>query len=445
MYPELSEAERFPILSPKGRTLLHAMRQHARAPRWNWPNGEQLDRAGLQKVEHFAEALNTAIRHSDWLQDFADRCIAEVPFHRARNKPGTPFASIPTCTRAELTPRVWDFVPDSEPLDDVIVFSSSGTTGHPAQIPFHPTTAACGIPLLELALRGIGIAFPRGSESIALSNIAAYRGAYTTAIVVSYLREAGCIRVNLYPEVWNQAGDTRAYLDAFAAPVMLGDPQAFEALAGVGIEKPPRAMVSCITHLSDAVSADLTRRYGCPVLDVYAMTEAGIVAVRGEHGHTVLPHDIHVEILDEHDQPVAEGERGEIVLTGGRNPYLPLLRYRTGDFASLRWQAGKPVLIELEGRQPVLFPVAGGRIVHSMEITRLLRRFPLSQYQLHQDANGGFRFRYRGASAADDLRAALHDLLNKPDSLIVEEFASGLTMPRKWVAYQSEFHSHRGN
>jgi phenylacetate-CoA ligase len=227
---------------------------------------------------------------------------------------------------------------------------------------------------------------------------------------MSYLKEAGCVRVNLHPEVWNQPGDARAYLDEFAAPVMLGDPQAFEALGGVGIEKPPRAMVSCITHLSDALAADLTHRYGCPVLDVYAMTEAGIVAVRGPHGHEVLPHDLHVEILDDHDQPVPEGKRGEIVLTGGRNPYLPLLRYRTGDFASLKRVNGKTYLIELEGRQPVLFPVKD-RIVHSMEVTRLLRNFPLNQYQLNQDANGDFRFRYRGSAAADDLQSALHERL----------------------------------
>jgi phenylacetate-CoA ligase len=438
MYPELSEAERFPILTPKGRTLLHAMRQHPRAPRWNWPNGEQLDHAGLEKVERYAERLNADAPSMNWIQDFAERCIAEVPFHRARTKPGTPFAEIPTHSRAELTARVWDFVPDCEPLDDVIVFSSSGTTGHPAQIPFDPSTAACGIPLLERAFASMGVTFPRGPESIALSNIAAYRGAYTTAIVVGYLKEAGCVRVNLHPEVWNAPGDAKAYLDAFAAPVMLGDPQAFEALNDVGIGKPPRAMVSCITHLSDALANDLTRRYGCPVLDVYAMTEAGIIAVKGEHGHEVIPHDLHVEILDEHDQTLSDGERGEIVLTGGRNPYLPLLRYRTGDFASRKRVNGKTILVELEGRQPVIFPVKD-RIVHSMEVTRLLRKFPVRQYQLHQDAGGGFRFRYRGSASAHDLEAALRELLNTPGTLVVEEIPAAEAMPRKVVAYRSEF------
>ena len=89
------------------------------------------------------------------------------------------------------------------------------------------------------------------------------------------------------------------------------------------------------------------------------------------------------------------------------------------DFATLARHAGRPVLVDLEGRHPVVFPVGGDRVVHSMEVTRLLRRFPLSQYQLHQDAQGGFRFSYRGPVAEDEFLPALLELLNHPRSLRV--------------------------
>jgi hypothetical protein len=39
-----------------------------------------------------------------------------------------------------------------------------------------------------------------------------------------------------------------------------------------------------------------------------------------------------------------------------------------------------------------------------MEVTRALRKFPLAQYQLHQDEAGGFRFAYRGVASEDELR-----------------------------------------
>ena len=162
---------------------------------------------------------------------------------------------------------------------------------------------------------------------------------------------------------------------------MLGDPQAFAALEEIGIERPPQVLVSCIFEMSDAFAARLSARYGCPVIDLYALTEAGIVAVKTPHGHALLPPDLYVEILDEHDQPCPPGCVGEITLTGGRNPFLPLLRYRTGDYASLAWFDGRPTLVGLEGRRPVCFPT-GDRVVHSMEVTRLMRKFPLAQFQL---------------------------------------------------------------
>ena len=34
-YPELSEAERFPLLTPEGRTLLNTLREDPHAPRWH--------------------------------------------------------------------------------------------------------------------------------------------------------------------------------------------------------------------------------------------------------------------------------------------------------------------------------------------------------------------------------------------------------------------------
>src|SRR5688572_15329954 len=143
MHPEIGEAERFPLLSPAGRRRLHAMREDDRAPIWNWPNGEQLDADGLARVVAFAESLRTrppapAGTLPDWLPRFVDACQEDVPFYRRRCRPGTPLASIPSCRRADLALRPWEFVPDSQPLDRLIVFSSSGTTGHPSRLPTHP-------------------------------------------------------------------------------------------------------------------------------------------------------------------------------------------------------------------------------------------------------------------------------------------------------------------
>lgn len=417
-YPELSETERFPLLTENGRKLLHGMRQDPHAPIWNWPNGEQLNDRGLSRVNQFADALrqhaesgNESLDEPSWIRNYVDYCLKEVPFYRRRGRPGLSLQEIPTCGRVDMASRAWDFVPDSEPLDELITFSSSGTTGHPTRTPHHPFSAACGVPLIEHAASTFcDVPFPHGSDNVAICNVAAYPGAYTTAIVVAYLQEAGCIRVNLDPSAWRKPEDREAYLNRWAAPIWLGDPVAFGALEKLDINYKPNAILSSILHLSPTYAKRLSLKYDCPVLDMYAMTEAGIIAVGNENGHRIIPHDLFVEVLDDGEHRCAPGARGEIVLTGGRNPYFPLLRYRTGDFGSLQIIDGHRVLVGLEGREPVEYPVKDGRVVHSMELTRLMRRFPVLQYEMKSLGGCSYELHLRGDVDRISFESELADL-----------------------------------
>ena len=424
MYPELSEAERFPLLTQRGRELLYRMRQHPNAPIWNWPNGEQLDEAGLYRVQSFANALNdqslrTTQSEPDWLPLYVERCLHEVPFYRKRSRLGTTLQNIPPCSRADLAPRVWEFVPDAEPLNQTIVFSSSGTSGYPTRTPHHPYSAACGVPLIEFALRSLhNIELPRGPDQVAITNVAAYPGAFTTAIVVAYLQEAGCVRVNLHPSAWRSINDCSRFIQEWQSPIWLGDPIAYGALDSINVGYRPKAIVSSIMHLSDSYAIKLSHRYGCPVLDLYAMTEAGIIAVRTDDGHRILPHDLHIEILDANDQPCPTGVQGEITLTGGRNPFLPLLRYRTGDFASLATLNGHRLLVNFHGRKPIEYRTSSGLVIHSMEVTRLMRHHPVLRYEMKQRTEGGFEMVYDGDIDSVKLRAELLQLFGEKVELV---------------------------
>jgi phenylacetate-CoA ligase len=116
-----------------------------------------------------------------------------------------------------------------------------------------------------------------------------------------------------------------------------------------------------------------------------------------------------VEIVDDAGRAVAPGERGEITLTGGFNPYLPLLRYRTGDTAAMVAHGREPRLIGLSGRPPVRFRAAGGAWVNNIDVTHALAPFALAQWTLHQRAGGQLELRVSGGDEAA-LRRALADL-----------------------------------
>lgn len=402
MHPELPEHERFPILTPGGREFLYQMRQHSCAPIWNWPNGEQLEERGLQLVHQFDRDLRS--RHGEeslaqptWLAEYVERCLKEVPFYRQRSRLGTKFDDLPSCSRQDLAPRVWDFVPDDMPLNELITFSSSGTTGYPTRTAHHPFSAACGVPLIEYALQELhGLSLLRGTGRVAILNLAAFPEATTTAIVVAFLEEAGCIRVNLDPAAWRSAPHRSEYINHWKAPIWLGDPIAFRAMEQIAVDHQPQAILSSIMHLTDSYADHLRRKYGCPVIDLYAMTEAGIVAARTSHGHRVLPHDLFVEILDASERPCPPGVRGEITLTGGRNPFLPLLRYRTGDFAALDILDGHRTLMNFAGREPIEYATQSGKFVHSMEVIRLMRRYPIAHYTVKNTTPNTYELSIQG-------------------------------------------------
>ena len=71
------------------------------------------------------------------------------------------------------------------------------------------------------------------------------------------------------------------------------------------------------------------------LLNVYAVSEAGVVGAQLRTGApyvSILDRYL-VEILDDHDRPVAPGERGSLALTSLLHLGTPIIRYRIGDEA----------------------------------------------------------------------------------------------------------------
>jgi phenylacetate-CoA ligase len=225
--------------------------------------------------------------------------------------------------------------------------------------------------------------------------------------------EAGLVKLNLHPDDWRSPEDRARYLEDLAPEVLAGDPISFEALLELQVALRPRALLSTSMALTPGLRAALEAAFACPVVDLYSLNEAGPVAAfdSAAGGHVLLQHCMLVEILDAAGRPAPAGERGEITLTGGFNFCLPLLRYRTGDYASLELRAGEPVLVGLEGRAPVRFRSARGELLNNIEVTHAFKELPLRQYQLLQRADGALLLRLRDAARyGDEARAILLEL-----------------------------------
>jgi phenylacetate-CoA ligase len=396
----LTEAERFPLLTDRSRALLRRLQQHAHAPRWSYQCGERLDDAGLADVQAFAERQRLERRgwkfgqSPAWVSEFIDRCQREVPFYRNR----VVRDPLPTCNREDLRREPWAFVPDSGDISELIVYRTSGTTGNLIHIPAHPVAPARYLPLFQAALTAHGVALI-GGDRVSLIQVAAQVRTYTFASVSSYLDGAGHAKINLNPADWCTCEDRQRFFDDCAPEIVTSDPFALEQLAVLPLQSRPKGILSSATMLMPALRDRLQRHFGCPVIDIYSMNETGPIAFARADSeadeHEILPHNLYVEILDESGQQLPPGKRGEIVVTGGVNPFLPLVRYRTGDFGSLSFLKEVPRLVGIERRRPVVFQAADGAPVVSISVTVALFRIPLPFFSLHQARDGSLAFRTR--------------------------------------------------
>lgn len=440
----VTDAERYPTLTEDGRKLLQFLREHPHAPIYRNESGNRLTTEDIERVRNFEkEVLASEVdwrteNPPNWLDEFVERCFAEVPFYRRYGSRPKDFSDIPTICRADLSRDISQFVPDAVVIDRLINFRTSGTTGHPLLLASHPIVAASYLAFHKRALRRFGIELHFGRGQVGVVLVGYQSKCFTYVSVNPLMNESGLAKINLHPDDWRNPEDRAKYLDALAPEVYTGDPISFAELAKLPLQAKPRALISTSMTLLPGLRQQLEKRFGCPVLDVYSMNEAGPVAVADPEvgGHVMVQHCMYVEILDSHGCALAPGERGEVTLTGGFNSCLPLLRYRTGDHAALNFSGSEPVLVDLEGRPPVRFRTMMGEKINNIEITHLLQGFAVPQYTLHQNADGHLRLRLaRPSQQVDAIRQALLGLFGTGQRLEIETVES---FDGKVVQYTSD-------
>ena len=206
-------------------------------------------------------------------------------------------------------------------------------------------------------------------------------------------------------------------------------------------------MISTAVALSSGLRQRLEARYDCPVIDFYSTTETGPIAYAAPDGDglIVLPPDLYVEIVDEEGYPLAPGQRGEITVTGGRNPFVPLLRYRTGDYGRLGYSRRRgadpaPRIYDLEARRPARFRAVDGSFVHPVDIGREMREVAFVQHEFVQREDGSLEISIRPAAGVradiDAIARAMCSLFGKDqevrvriDETLGERIKGGKSIP----------------
>jgi phenylacetate-CoA ligase len=407
----LTDDERWPLLTPAAAEMLSRLRSHPAAPRYNHACGDRLTAYARDRLVGYRTRLQGGFPSDDWVMPLVARVYATVPRYRGLAVPAS-LSQVPTTDRHDLLSHAETHVPDDADLSDMIVYHTSGSRGPAATVPMTPEFSALDLPVLQHVLSSLGVSLRGGASRVSLVNVYHQPVAYQFASVSSYLDGAGVVKLNLHESGWHSPSDRVSFLDSCMPELYTGNPISLASLADLPLTTRPAAVLSGAMALGSGLRSRLATRFGCPVVDLYGVTEAGLIAWRPDDGpHRLLPRRLHVEILSPSGTPCAVDERGEITVTCGENPLLPLLRYRTGDHAALSVVDGVPVLVGLEGRDPVRYRAVDGTWVNSIELTHVLSPLGLVAWQLHQDSAGAVTVEVHGQVDLESVESAVRSLL----------------------------------
>src|SRR5688572_4333577 len=204
----ITDADRYPTLTEDGRRLLEFMREHPHAPIFRNQSGNRLSADDVSRAREFereATSAEVGWRPSElpaWLVTFVEQSFADAPFYRRYGSPPAEFQDLPTISRADLSRDIAQFVPDSAPIDRLINFRTSGTTGHSLLLASHPAVAASYLAFHKRALRRFGIELRHGRGQVGVVLVGFQRKCFTYISVTPTMDESGLAKLNLHPADW---------------------------------------------------------------------------------------------------------------------------------------------------------------------------------------------------------------------------------------------------
>lgn len=393
---------RIPLIEEIHLPNLKKIQENPHAPNWNYFCGDRIQKDDIPFLKDYEESLHTqrvCLREPSLkIIEYIEKIKKQSWFYERKLKffdIAEHFFSLPITTRADFASKLSLIIPHQADLSRLVVNPTSGTTGHSIVCPNHPQAIGCYNSLILYSLKQHGV-IPKLSREETLA-IQMYNQKETAVYctVKPILNGVGFAKINLNPNSWNSCEDIEKFILDLQPSFFSGNPIGFKAYLDGKYSYKPKAFLSTSMQLSFALRTILENTYKAKVIDFYSLNDTGPLGYscpkNPEYFH-VLPHDVFLEITDEEGNPKKEGEIGYITVTGGRNPYLPLVRYQTGDLGRITFtpcECGEVTArFQLfDVRKPTTFVAGNAETINPIDIGRILRQYPIFRHRLTQKKN----------------------------------------------------------
>ena len=174
-----------------------------------------------------------------------------------------------------------------------------------------------------------------------------------------------------------------------------------------------KSVISLGDKLFSNYKTTIEKAFGCKVYDTYGCNEGFLIASQKdlEYKYIMSPH-VYLEILDDNNQPVPDGQLGHVVVTRLDGYSMPLIRYKIGDLAiklpkeryPINREFNYPLLEKIIGRETDIVHLPNGKkmVVHSF--TGIFEYIPeIKQFQVLQEVQNEITIKYiKGSTFTTD-------------------------------------------
>jgi phenylacetate-CoA ligase len=287
----------------------------------------------------------------------------------------------------------------AEPIERLFPVTTSGSTGQPTRVYRSPRDQAQVSALWARVLHAYGHRFMDRQVNISTGAAVARKGP------VASLRRLGVLpeihHLSSFEPLERQIETLRELRPrTFSAYAM-----SLELIAEALVERRitdirPRLVFSAAMPLSDKGRELAEQAFGVTPFDVYVAAELGTLGWECpvERGTLHLNDDMQiVEILDQNDEPLPDGETGQVVVTQLCCLAQPLLRYRLGDLAARipgRCACGRGLarISPVQGRSRHVIRMPDGRVIYGMMVSKVVKPYQqVRRWQLRQTSGDRVR------------------------------------------------------
>lgn len=119
---------------------------------------------------------------------------------------------------------------------------------------------------------------------------------------------------------------------------LVGYPSSLNIIAEYIIENNINLKLKTVIGLGDKLfnhyEKNIEKAFGCKIHETYGSSEGFQIGFQADLDYMYLyTPQVYVELLDDKNNPVKEGEIGNVVVTRLDNKHMPLIRYKLGDLA----------------------------------------------------------------------------------------------------------------